>query len=399
MILLVALAALATCGGNDVDAPPVTLPDSSCPTLDDTLPNTLQALQDGRLDGIASIARDLQVQQGGVLLAEALRAVVLLVRSIPLEVGATVDFDAVRGLVRDIEPLLADVLQPFVSEPAGSDAGRDRLLAFDALGEVVAQCPEGSVLDAVGLLTSDPDFLAALQSSLKDPTLVGLVQSLPAPSGSSTSRHGFALLIDTMLNALLSQNFVFTDLVDLIAPFFPVDTPPLSTLLPPLERLLGGDGLETLRTLIRCLQDVERTPSDGAPRNGGLLLGAMLYDVIAAQSGSLADLLGSLEPIFARATDPSFLALLDAVVEGIQSDEELRQNLIDLLVFGLDIHRVGDLLHGVIALLEADSLQELLTVVENLFVNDQCSPTVDTSLSGGALELGLMGARLGVAIP
>ncbi len=177
---LVLCVALIGCG-EALESPPASLPTSSCPHIDETLAGTLAAIRDGEVAPVASLFQDLSQSNGDDALALVLRTILALVRVLgPFELDANsiagaIDLETISAL----EQGLARAITPFIEAPAGSDKSNDHLLVFDALAEVILECPEGSLTSTVRMVTGDNELTTTLLDLAADPRFFGFFEPLP----------------------------------------------------------------------------------------------------------------------------------------------------------------------------------------------------------------------------
>jgi hypothetical protein len=341
------------CGGAGHEAPVVEVQDSVCPTVDETLSSTMDAARAGRLSSLAPLFEQLEARDG---LTGALRVVLHLLRTLGPEVVNARAVSALKQLAIELQPTLLRLLAPYAAAADASD--RDALLAFDAAAEMFTTCPDGTFTGPLAVLLQDRELLDSLVALLDDPQTLRILEDATGPLDSEAGQRGFIALLDAIGVALASENFDFDGLVALVGTFMPVDEPPLSRVLAAARPLLVGDNLATFRAAVQCMNSVSRDVSTRGTQNGMQLVAAALYELVAQELGDLASLLQALRPLLTESADADLLMLVRTVSDAVGDDSELRNELVELVSFGLELERVSLVLDAGRALLEAGSLPE-----------------------------------------
>lgn len=352
--LLALLLLLATgCGAQDQQAPLTPPPARRCPSLDQSLPQTLEAAQSGQLQPLADALARFTDSQPGDTVGELLQLALDLLRAL-LPQAQGLDSSLSLALPQGLGASLGGALRGFLPEDPQQRA--DRLLLFQAADHWVHQCPQGTFTDPLLALLEDQALIQALVATLREPEVFALLAPLLTPEAGEVGRSSMETLLRLVVDELLKEEFDAQGLARAARPFLPVQEPPLSDLITELDRALQGSSLLQVQALLRCVEQPQLARSDGQTRDGVALLGAALYDAIAAPGFQGAPVVAALPE---GDSGSGLLGLARAALLLWRDQPALRQRLEPLIAFALDTEHTAPTLEGLAALLEAGALEEL----------------------------------------
>lgn len=356
---------LVSCGGQGLDAEVVEVAPPGCPTVDETLSSTMDAARAGKLASLVPYFEALEGRDG---LDGALRVVLGLLRALGRDVINVHVVSELRATAEALQPTLLRLLSPYADAAANRD--RDAMLPFDAMAEMLSACPAGTFSEPLAVLLTDRELVDSLIALLDDPGAARLIAGATGPIGSPSGRDGFIALLDAVGVALQSDDFDFDALANLLGSLMPIDEPPLDRVLAAARPLLTGDNLALFRLATSCMASVSREVGTCGAQNGMQLVAAALYELVAQELPDLAALLDTFRPVLTGSADPDVLALASLLTDAFSTDAELRNALVGLLAFSLEIERVPLLFDAGRSLLEAGSLAEGVDLLQILSEED-----------------------------
>ncbi len=385
--LAAALLLLMPACGQSVDAPLEALPPLDCPTIDQTLAGTLEAIADGQTQAMSEVLEEAVAIEGqDDPIARLLRLILALVQRGDLGqvTGAAEGLD-VQALDLDaLGSVLADALRPLTPQEGRDPAVvQDRLLALEGILEAADTCPQGSLTGLVRGLLDDRPLIDALAQVLLSERFWAFFAPLTDPAIEDAGRRAVSTLLDQIFNILTRDPFDIQALAGPLNTIMPIDEPPMEDLVRELERHLVADGgLMPISTVLACVDGVERQTSQERTITGRDMISDLLYNVLAAFG---PDPLALLAPLLAQDSDPdALLGAVDGLLALINEDLELRAEILALLDFFLAPERAGPILQGAVALLDAGALAEFA----NLFA-DIAAEQCQASPQALSLRLGL----------
>jgi hypothetical protein len=364
---MLAVVILSGCALGEDEVPETLVPEATCPTLDDSLPNTLALMRAGELTSLSLVVRELVTSQGGDRATVLIRAVLTVLGEIGLSNLSVIASGLEGSLLTDLEPFLASALRPFIEPEAGSPEAEDKLQVFELVAEAANTCPEGSLTGAVLVITSDVALVGALADTLRDPALHEFLEDYAGADATESDRAAIVTVLVTVIDAMLTEDFDVESLRNTIGLILPADRAPYTTLLDELARVLVGDNLTAVQTGVGCLRNLEFTHSRGHSRHGGRILAEAIYDVLSADGISAAGI-ADLIP----ADTAGLLGPINTALHTLRSQPQLRADLVSLLDFLARPPRSRQLLEGAIALLEVGGVSEIINTIAGLLGGGDC---------------------------
>lgn len=345
--------ALVGCGAFGDTAPPVEQ-DLSCPSIEQQIPTVLALIDEGRLDGLRHV---IEVQVSDTLRGQIVELGLDIIRALPPDT-----LDGLRTVVQDdavwaLLPLVADVGR-FVVEDGG---GRWEVLPVAS--DLIVLCPGGELLPVLGDLLQDPTMLDAIGLLLSDPQgIEALLASLDVDLADPAARDALLALVDNVLASFAAPGFRLDELEELLVGL--ADLGLLDLRSPAIRGLLAlaHEALDdparagALQSFVGCLRTVDPD----------LTLVALLYDLVAAGAISLEDVTAVLAVTDSAAGGDVVVALLVNVIDFLATDDEARGGLANVLLTILrpDVAEVA--LPDLIVLLEADAVPEVVDLLVSL---------------------------------
>lgn len=344
----------AGCGAEGTPAPRSEQPAHRCLTIDETTESLRSLAAEGALDSLAEVVDRLIGELNGGRTQQVLELILGVMQALPREESSSFEYQIILDLVDQAKGSMA-VMVDFLR--SGPD---HRRYMFPILTQAVAECPRDSLILTVSDLFESTELMAALGLALDDPTIVNLLENIP--NQPEEGRSGFIALIRTMVNAMQSSNFEFSEMRDLLA-FLALDEPPMSFLLTELEAYLTGTTFEHLLLTLECL---ESTAVHGSP--GVDVVGGLLYDLMTLDEMDVAGLLSLTAPLLAQLQAADIQIIGQAALDALIEDVELRLKAIDLIIFFLREDNLPPVLEAFSALLETDAIEGLVILMSSITI-------------------------------
>ena len=323
-------------------------------TVDETTESLRALAGEGALDSLNVVVDRLIGELNGGRVQQLLELLLGLLQALPREEASSFEFQIILDLVEQAKDEMV-VMLDFMR--TGPDSSR---LVFPVLSQALAECPRDSLILTVSDLIHSTDLMAALGLALDDPMIVGLLENIP--NQPEEGRSGFIALIRTLVNAMQSSSFEFSELRELLA-FLNLDEPPMSILLTELEAYTEGATFDHLLMTLDCF---ESTSVEGTP--GVDAVGGLLYDLMTLEEMDVAGLLSLTAPLLAQLQEADLQILIHAALDALIEDLELRLKAIDLIIFLLREDNLPLVLDAFSALLETDAVEGLVVLMSSITI-------------------------------
>ena len=354
-LLLLVLASWSTgCGAEGTPAPPSEPASHVCLTIDETTESLRELAAEGALDSLTEVVERLIDELNGGRVQQLLELILGLLQALPREEASAFEYEIILDLIGQAKDSMA-VMVEFMR--TGPDSTR---LLFPMLSQALAECPRDSLILTVSDLFQGTDLMAALGLALDDPMIVGLLENIP--NQPEQGRSGFIALIRTMVNAMQSSSFEFSELRALLV-FLELDEPPMSILLTELEGYLHGPSFDHLLMTLDCFESTSVNDTPGVDVVGGLL-----YDLMTLEEMDVAGLLSLTAPLLAQLQEADIQILGQAALDALIEDVELRLKAIDLIIFFLREDNLPPVLEAFSTLLATDAVEGLVTLMSSITI-------------------------------
>lgn len=348
--LLVSLCATALACGADDRVAPYSAPPPDCPEADDYLAPLYRLEDEGHLAHLADAIRSRIPEPARRDLIDALLG--LLGSFEDGDFSAIVAPDSLGPPVLDGRGLQV-TLGRVVRWLAVTGPAAPNLPVIHLVRGALASCDGAPVFALLADAARDPALVGALAATLQSDALRDGLTGLDFEG--ANGRAAMTYLVRNLLVSATSDAFDVATVIDLLGLLVDLDAPPFADLASGLERLLDGDGLARLQSLLVCLQRLD----------GDLALGGFVYDLLT--SGLLSDALATAGGDGAGADDAvvtdALRELAAKALDTLATDPEIRRGLAPALIAIMADDLVAPVLSDVADVLLAEALSGVFDLV------------------------------------